>query len=122
MTYVKGQTGNAGGRPAITKAIRAAGYDPDELRVEVIQALVTGMRTLNPGSPKEAKSWQFCVDRLDVRLHGPVREVVQVDEAPLTDAEYQAEIAEIVRERLAELSADERLKLLADPAPAPTIQ
>lgn len=112
--YVKGQTGNAGGRPKISTAIRAAGFDPESLRAEVIQILVNGMRTLDPADPKESKSWQFCVDRIDVRVNGPVKEFVHVDESEaISDEEYQAELAAIAREHVAGLSPEEKLRLLS---------
>lgn len=115
--WPKGTSGNPGGRAKIATAIKAAGFDPDELRVEVIQQLVNGMRTLDPGNPKEAKSWQFCVDRLDVRLHGPVREVVNVDDTPaLSDEEYKAECAEIAREFVNALTPEEKQRLLSGAA------
>lgn len=126
--YVKGQTGNAGGRPKISTAIRAAGFDPESLRAEVIQILVNGMRTLDPADPKESKSWQFCVDRIDVRVNGPVKEFVHVDESEaISDEEYQAEQRLIAREVWEQTSPDERAKLFSndpttDPAPPPTIQ
>jgi len=43
-------------------------------------------------------------------------------ESTLTDEEYQAEIREIVRESVAAMSPEERMKLLADPAPSSTVQ
>jgi hypothetical protein len=117
-----GKSGNPGGRVKIATAIKAAGFDPDSLRQEVIQQLVHGMRTLNPADPKESRSWQFCVDRLDVRLNGPVREFVHVGEQPeLSDADYKAECALIAAEHVASLTPDERERLL-DPAPPVTIQ
>lgn len=121
--FVKGQSGNPGGRAKITTTIKAAGFDPDDLRKEVIQQLVQGMRTLSPAKPNEARSWQFCIDRLDVRLNGPVRELVHVDDAPeLSDEQYKAELAIIATEHMATLTPDERERFARDPAPPVTIQ
>lgn len=121
--FQPGHSGNPGGRAKIATAIRAAGYDPDDLRKEVIEQLVNGMRTLDPAGPRSAKSWQFCVDRLDVRLHGPIREVVNADDKPeMTPEEERAECVLIAREVFATLSADERMKLLENTMGGETVQ
>lgn len=57
------------------------------------------------------------------RIAGKPREIIEVDDQPsMTDEEYAEECEAIMRERLASLSADERLKLLADPVPTATVQ
>lgn len=116
MGWKPGTSGNPGGRAKIANIIKAAGFDPDALRAEVIQQLVNGMRTLDPASKESARSWQFCVDRLDVRLNGPVREIVHTDDKPeLTDEQYQAELDLIAQEHLAKLTPEERERLVKQP-------
>jgi hypothetical protein len=111
--FSKGVSGNPGGRPQIAKAIKAAGYDPDDLRREVIEQLVNGMRTLDPASKESAPSWKFCVDRLDVRLNGPVKEFVTAeDRAEMTPEEEREELEIIAREHIAALTPEERARLV----------
>lgn len=117
MPFVKGQTGNPGGRPAVAKTMRAAGFDPDDLRVEVVKQLVEGMRSLD----RNSKSWCFCVQSLDHRLNGKPTEFIETNPS-LTAEEYAAEVFEIVHEAISAMTPEERMKLLVDPAPSVTIQ
>lgn len=62
-------------------------------------------------------AFQFVADR----GYGKPRDA-EIETPAMTAEEYKAEIAEIVREEVAAMSPEERIKLLADPAPTHTIQ
>lgn len=57
------------------------------------------------------------------RFAGKPRETIDIDTKPeLTDDEYAAECDAIARERIAAMTMEERLKLLADPMATETVQ
>lgn len=62
-------------------------------------------------------AFQFVAER----GYGKPREV-EVETPAMTPEEYEAELDAIARERVAAMSPEERMKLLADPAPTHTIQ
>ena len=121
------QSGNPNGRRSVTKALIAAGFDPDSLCAEVIQRTVEGFRQLDPGDKDEGQSWRWCADKAWILVNLPAKPVEQADPAePLSDEEYQETLDEIARERIAKMSPEEKFRLLAgsseNPAPDGQVQ
>ena len=110
------QSGNPGGRRSVTKALIAAGFDPDSLCAEVIQRTVDGFRTLDPGDKDEGQSWRWCADKAWVLVNLPVKPLEQAAETTLTQEEYEEELAIVAKEYVAKLQPDERVKLLTSPS------
>ena len=121
MPFKPGQSGNPGGKPSIVKALAACGTDSAKLTAEVIERLIDAVRTLDPGDKFEGASWRFAAQQLLDRMMGKPKETVEF-KSDLSDDEYMAELAEIAREHVRSLPAEERVKLLTDPAPTDTIQ
>lgn len=119
MKFTKGQSGNPGGRPKIAKIVEAAGFSIDDLRAEVIQMLVKAMR----GLPMTDRSWFAATQQLGHWLIGKPAEQVELKTADseMTEDEYNAELADIVREEVGKMPAEERLKLLLS-QPSETVQ
>jgi len=94
---------------ALADAIRRK-WPPDKI-VELVEGFLA-----NADAEIRFKAFQFIGDR------GYGKPVEQEVEPELTVEEYKAEVAAIVREEVAAMSPEERMKLLADPAPTHTIQ
>jgi len=126
-SWKRGQTGNASGRRSVTKALIAAGFDPDSLCAEVIQRTVEGFRQLDPGDKDEGQSWRWCADKAWILVNLPAKPLEQSD-APtsLTPEEYEEELDLIAKERIAKMSPEEKFRLLAgsseNPAPDGQVQ
>lgn len=113
---------NNGGRPKIANDLEAIGFTTAEARQRWWQ-LATKIAFAGPQEPNDP-NWRYAHEQVGNRLMGKPTERVEhsVAEPQLTDAEIKAELDEIVREKVAAMSAEERMKLLADPAPSSTIQ
>lgn len=103
--YPKGVSGNPGGRPNLTKVVIAAGYNPKELRPEIVKLAVEAVR--NPDT--DPASWRYahdyCAGVLGIR---PPKEMViederrvEIDETQLTDEQLDQAID--AAEKLVEL-------------------
>ena len=104
------------GRPPVGLALATAvrqKWPPDRI-VDLAEQLL-----LSEDSDSKVKLGvlTFLADR----GYGKPVETVEV-KTELTDDEYTAELAEIAREHVRSLPAEERVKLLTDPAPTDTIQ
>ena len=117
-----GGSGNPGGRRSVTKALIAAGFNPDELCAEFVQRVVTCFRELNPGDKDQGQSWRWCADTVRVLVNLPNKPLEQNGETTLTDEEYQEELDLIAKERVDKMSPEERFKLLSNTAPNDTVQ
>jgi len=123
--FKPGQSGNPNGRPrgvervARELADSLAGGEPFA-GLKAVMKLAFERMTSDAVEDRDRKAWaQLFVER----AYGKARETVDINTEPtLTDEEYQAEIREIVRESVATMSPEERMKLLADPAPSSTVQ
>ena len=106
---------NATGRPrvrdALSEAVRRK-YPPEKI-IELVEELFA------KAEDDATRRWaiQFVADR----GYGKAKETVEV-KTELTEQEYAEELAIIAREHLNSLPADERARLLEDPAPTDTIQ
>ena len=103
----------------MTKALIAAGFDPDSLCAEVIKATVEGFRTLDAGDKDEGASWRWCMDKAWILVNLPAKPVEASAETTLTDEEYQEELDHIAKERIAKMTPEEKFKLLAADNTAP---
>jgi hypothetical protein len=81
--FVKGTSGNPGGRAKIAIALRDAGIDAKQLRADVIKKLVKLFEELDP----QTASFRYVSRELCDRLWGKPREHVEVtlDEGNLVD-------------------------------------
>lgn len=114
--YQPGQSGNPGGRPKIVNIVRAAGFDPEELRAEVLKTLVEAMRALHPGDKDEGASWRFAVQHVGYWLIGKPAEMIETksSEPEMTEDEYKAELKLIVQEAVAAMTPEERMAMLGE--------
>lgn len=111
------QSGNPGGRASTTKALIAAGEDPDKWRAEVVQRNIKEWREIDPRNPDLARTWLALNDKAWILASLPAKPVEQGDErGALTDEEYQEELDIIARERIAKMSPEEKMRLLASPS------
>jgi hypothetical protein len=123
VAFVKGQSGNPGGRSRgferMARERWAALAGSDEKRVD---EYVGFLRTIMLDDTQEPRDRIAAAKLLKETGDGKAREIVETVQPQLTDDEINAELEMNFQERLAALSPEERLKLLADPAPAATIQ
>lgn len=100
--FPKGVSGNPGGRPNLTKVVIAAGFNPKELRKEIVELAVAAVR--DPDT--DPASWRYAHDYvagvLGIR---PPKEMViedergtdRFDESTLTDEQLDQAIDAIDR-------------------------
>jgi len=120
--FKPGKSGNPGGRTkeqrdrerALSDAIRGLAGPNCDAYVDRLHAIAL------KGEDKESIA---AIKVLFDRAVGKLRESIDLTTQPeMTEEEYNAEIAVIVREALGSMTPEERAKLLADPAPTATIQ
>jgi hypothetical protein len=122
-TWNKKQSGNPAGRRSVTKALIAAGFDPDSLCAEVIKKTVEGFRTLDPADKDEGQSWRWCADKAWVLVNLPMKPLEASDsDSQLTPEEYEEELDLIARERISKMTPEERFALMAGPVTSDTQQ
>lgn len=123
-SWKRGQSGNPAGRASTTKALVAAGFDPEALRAEVIQKNVELFRTLDPGDKDEGATWRACNEKCWILVSLPAKPLEQADvPTSMTEEEYREELDLVAKEHIARMSPEERFKLLsADAAPSDTVQ
>lgn len=110
-SFKPGQSGNPGGRPKIAKIIEAAtGKSVSDSSADVLKMLYEAALK---GDVKAAELFL-------VRALGKPKETVEI--STFTDEEIAEEIEIIAREKLRSMPLEERLRLVADPAPTDTIQ
>jgi len=129
MKFQPGTSGNPGGRPR--GAERVAREEADRWAEKRgisgehagVRALVRVACERIEDPTVEDKDRIGYLKLVIDRVAGKPREIIEVDTKPeMTDEEMAAELDIAVREAIAKMSPAERLKLLTDPAPAPTIQ
>lgn len=113
--FQPGKSGNPGGRPReaalLSKAVRAK--LPPEEWFERVWELACGA--------DDERVRLLALQTLADRGWGKPTEIVE-HRGELSDEEYAEELREIAREHLCALPVEERIQLLADPAPTDTIQ
>jgi len=120
--FQPGQSGNPGGRVSTAKAWEACGRSASEVTSEAFQILLDGMRDLDWHDKDEAQCKLKCAQTVLAYSAGKPKETIVVTEPEMTAEEYKAEAEEIAREVFAEMTPEERAKLLMDPALSHTIQ
>ena len=114
-SWRSGVSGNPAGRPRKGETLREA-----VLNAVTRDALVAGVLALATGAKDERvrlASWQFLA-----KYGWPGEALVPESESEFTDEELAEEARIITAETLRALPPEERIKLLADPAPTDTIQ
>lgn len=71
--WAKGVSGNPGGRPKISAALKELGLDPRKVTKELIEQLLEAMRTLD----KKSASWRFSIETLLHHIVGKPKETVE---------------------------------------------
>ena len=119
--WQKGTSPNPAGRASVTKALVAAGFNPEQLRAEVIQKNVELFRSLDPGDKDEGATWRVCNEKCWILVNLPAKPVDAPAETTLTDEEYQEELDVIARERIAKMTPEEKFQLLANTVPSDSV-
>jgi hypothetical protein len=122
MGFPKGTSGNPGGRTKIEKKIRdrwdalAKSMGADDSVSEWV-AFVRGIMT---NGDEAARDRLTAAKLLKEACYGAAKHTVVFDDEPeMSVEEYEAELAEIVREEIAKMPIEKRLALLA---PTETVQ
>jgi hypothetical protein len=100
--FVKGHVTNPNGPVRVAKIVIDAGFDPKELRAEIVQRCVAAMRELDPGSKSEGPNWRFAVQYLGDHLLGKPKERLELS-TTLTDEQRAEELRILATETLAAL-------------------
>lgn len=120
--WQKGASPNPAGRASVTKALVAAGFNPEQLRAEVIQKNVQLFRSLDPADKDEGATWRVCNEKCWILVNLPAKPVEMRDErGDLTDEEYQEELDLIAKERIAKMTPEEKFQLLSNTAPSDSV-
>jgi hypothetical protein len=117
--FPPGVSANPGGRPSLEKPLAALGETTDTARAKWWAAALP-IAFAGPQSDDD-KNWRYAHKEVGDRLMGKPKEIVE-HRSELTDEEYVEELRLIAVEQIRAMPADERIRLLADPAPTDTIQ
>lgn len=114
MPFQPGNRANPRGRPSVGASLADAVRRkwPPEKIVELAEKHIA-----SKDEEIAFKAFQFIADR----GYGKPREA-EVEEPAMTPEEYKRALAEIVREEVAAMSPEDRMRLLTNPEPTHTIQ
>jgi hypothetical protein len=121
VTFQPGRSGNPGGRSRAFAAMSRRILELSKNGDELVDFLFATLRD----TTAELKMRVHCAELLLDRSLGKAPQTIDISgDSDMTEEEYNAEIALIIREAVATMTPSERMKLLAttDPAPSTTIQ
>jgi hypothetical protein len=125
VKFQKGTSGNPAGRARGFErlarerwAVLAGGSDEDR-----VDEYIMFLREIMLSQSEETRDRLAAAKLLKETCDGKPRESIDLNTEPsLSEDEYTATLARIVREQVAAMPLEERMKLLTDPASSPTIQ